>query len=62
MNENKDILDYDPDSLAVDADEEVFYKPDTDSQVIVTEPDIITIGRKKRREAMREMPEEPESV
>jgi len=67
MNLNEELLSEDPDSQAVEVDDEVFYEPhpDKDSGVVVTEPDIITIGRglrkdalKKERDTMREMSSE----
>lgn len=62
---NERILEDDPDSFAIEADDEAVYEPfpDKDSSVVVTEPDIITIGRglrkdalKKERELMHEVP------
>ena len=54
-NLNEQLLSDDPDSLAVEVDEEVFYtpEPDGESSVVVTEPDIIPIGRGLRKEALR---------
>lgn len=59
-NLNEEILNEDPDSLAVDADEDVQYEPfpDEKSSVVVTEPMIITIGRVKRKNALRSLPPE----
>lgn len=50
---NEELLSEDPDSLAVEADDDAFYSPDQESSVVVTEPDIITIGRGKRKEALK---------
>lgn len=59
-NLNEELLAEDPDSLAVEADEEVAYepKPDPEAGVVVTEPMIITIGRVKRKNALRSLPPE----
>jgi hypothetical protein len=67
MNLNEELLSEDPDSQAVEVDDDAYYEPfpDEASGVVVTEPDIITIGRglrkdalKKERDAMREMSSE----
>lgn len=51
---NEELLAEDPDSSSVEADEDFFYAPDqSDSSVVVTEPEVITIGRGKRKEALR---------
>lgn len=50
---NEQLLSEDPDSLAVEADDDAFYAPDQESSVVVTEPEIITIGRGKRKEALK---------
>lgn len=52
---NEQLLDEDPNSQAVEVDDEAFYEPypDKDSGVVVVEPDIITIGRGKRKDALR---------
>lgn len=57
---NKTVLDDDPEAQAIDADEEVQYNPtpDEDSGVVVVEPDIITYGRVKRKNALRNMQNE----
>jgi len=57
---NEELLSEDPNSQAVEADENVYYtpKPDEESGVVVTEPDIITMGRKLRRDAVRDLPPE----
>lgn len=54
---NEEILSDDPASMAVEAEEPLEYTPEpTDSDgVVVVEPKIITIGRKKRRREMRDM-------
>lgn len=52
---NQQILNEDPDSLAIEADEDVQYDPNEESAVVATEPLIITLGRKKRKDAVREM-------
>lgn len=53
MSLNDELLNEDPKSLAVEADEDSFYAPDQDSSVVVTEPEIISIGRGKRKEAIK---------
>ena len=57
---NEELLSEDPNSQAVEADENVYYtpEPDQESGVVVTEPDIITIGRKLRKDAVRSVPPE----
>jgi len=51
---NEQLLGEDPDSLAVEADDDAFYSPDqSESGVVVTEPEIITIGRGLRKTALR---------
>jgi len=55
MNQNEEILNDDPDSLAVEADDEVQYDPNSESSVVAVEPKIITIGRKKRRDSLRNL-------
>lgn len=52
---NEELLAEDPDSLSVEADDDdAFYAPDqSESAVVVTEPEIITIGRGRRKEAIR---------
>lgn len=50
---NKELLEDDPESLAIEADDDAFYAPDQSSAVVVTEPDIIPIGRGLRKEALR---------
>ena len=52
---NEQLLDDDPESQAIEADDTAQYEPDTDSQVVATEPPIIAIGRGKRRAALREV-------
>lgn len=52
---NEELLSEDPDSLAVEADDDAYYSPypeDSDG-VVVTEPEIITIGRGKRKTALK---------
>ena len=57
MSLNDDLLSDDPDSQVVEEGEDVRYTPypDEDSAVVVAEPEIITIGRKRRRDALRDM-------
>jgi hypothetical protein len=57
-NINKEILDEDPDSQAVEADESVQYEPNSDSLVVAVEPKIITLGRKKRRDILHNLPDQ----
>lgn len=53
-NLNEELLSEDPDSLAVEADEDAFYEPfQNDGSVVVTEPEIITIGRGRRKVALK---------
>lgn len=54
-NLNEELLSEDPDSLAVEADDDAYYEPypDEESSVVVTEPDIITIGRGLRKTALK---------
>lgn len=57
--QNEDLLTPGDDDLAVDADDTAYYDPnDTESQVVVTEPPIISIGRAKRAAALRKMQQE----
>lgn len=54
MNLNEQLLSEDPDSLAIEASEDAFYAPDQeDTLVVVTEPEVISIGRGMRKEALR---------
>ena len=57
MKTNEELLAEDPNSQAVEADENIYYDPEPDegSGVVVTEPDIITIGRKLRKDAVRNL-------
>lgn len=57
MNQNEQLLSEDPNSQALEADEGAYYtpEPDTESGVVVTEPEIITIGRKLRKDAVRNL-------
>lgn len=59
---NKKLLDEDPESQAIDADEDAYYtpEPDKDSAVVIQEPKIITVGRKKRKDALRNMSNKPQ--
>jgi len=50
---NEQLLSEDPDSLAVEADDDAYYSPDQSDSVVVTEPEIITIGRGKRKTALK---------
>lgn len=54
MSINEDLLNEDPDSLVIEADESIQYEPDTESNVVATEPLIVTIGRKKRKDALKD--------
>lgn len=50
------LLNEDPDSQAIEADDDAYYSPDQDNEsVVVTEPEIITIGRGVRKSEMRKM-------
>lgn len=50
---NKEVLDDDPDSLAVEADDNVYYLPDSESSVVAVEPQVVTNGRLKRRKYLK---------
>lgn len=57
--ENEDILTVHPDDQAVEADEEAQYDPlDSESNVVVVEPPIISIGRSRRAKALRNLQQE----
>ena len=57
---NDELLSEDPNSLAVEADEDAQYEPETDSQVVTTEPKIISVGRAKRKKFLKnEVPDLP---
>lgn len=47
---DEEVLDDDPDSLAVEADGDAQYELDSDSQVVAVEPLVITKGRAKRKQ------------
>lgn len=58
---NEELLTEDPESQAIEATEDTVYfdpEPDEESSLVVTEPPIITIGREKRRAALRSVPPE----
>lgn len=57
MDVNK-LIEDDPESLAIEVDDVVQYDPEEESNVVVTEPKIITLGRKKRHDALRKMQKE----
>lgn len=50
---NEELLDEDADSLSIEADEEIQYEPDTDSQVVAIEPLVITKGRADRKKFLK---------
>lgn len=50
---NEELLSDDPEGLAVEVDDDAFYDPQQTSSVVATEPEIISIGRGKRKEALR---------
>lgn len=54
-NLNEDLLSVDPESQAIEVSDDVQYEPETESQVVATEPPIISIGRGKRTDALRNM-------
>ncbi len=58
MSLNDELLNPDPESQAVEVSDDVQYEPETESQVVATEPPIISIGRGKRIDALRTMREE----
>lgn len=51
---NRELLDEDPNSLVVETDDEAVYEPHTESSVVAVEPMIITIGRQKRKQAVKD--------
>lgn len=56
---NESLLEDNPDSQAVEADlddEQYVPEPPEDAQVIITEPEIISIGRGKRKKFVRSVP------
>lgn len=55
MSLNEDLLAEDPDSLAVEADDDAYYSPfpDDGDGVVVTEPEIISVGRGLRKIALK---------
>ena len=55
---DEELLSVDPDSQAVEVDDDVQFDPDTTSPVVATEPPIISIGRGKRSEYLRSVPKE----
>ncbi len=60
-NLNEDLLSEDPDSFAVEADDEDLQftpEPDEDSGVVSIEPSIISIKRAERKRSLRALPEE----
>lgn len=61
-NLNEELLSVDLDTQAVEVDGDVQFEPDTTSQVVATEPPIISIGRGKRLEALRAMQNEPKQL
>jgi hypothetical protein len=61
MSLNDELLSDDPDSLAVEADDDDIQftpEPDEDSGVVSIEPDIISIKRAERKRALRALPPE----
>lgn len=50
---NEELLDDDPNSSAIEADENVVYEPETDSQVVAIEPLVIATGRAKRKKFLK---------
>ncbi len=59
MSLNDELLNPDPESQAVEVSDDVQYEVETESQVVATEPPIISIGRGKRIDALRTVREEP---
>lgn len=60
-NLNEDLLSDDPDSLAIEADDEDLQftpNPDENSGVVSVEPYIISVKRAERRRAVRALPPE----
>lgn len=57
--ENKDLLSVHPDDLAVEVDENPRYNPSEDSNVVVLEPTIISIGRANHVKDLRTVQAEP---
>lgn len=52
MNDLDKILEPDDESLAIEVDEDIQYDPGEESSVVALEPMIITLGRKKRKDAL----------
>lgn len=50
---NEELLDDDPKSQAIEADEDIQYEPETDSQVVAVEPLVVTQGRAKRKQFLK---------
>lgn len=55
---NEELLTVKPEDQAIEVGDDVQYAPDTTSQVVATEPPIISIGRGKRQDALRKLSEE----
>lgn len=61
MSLNDELLSDDPDSLAIEADDEDLQftpEPDETSGVVSIEPDIISIKRAERRKSVQSLPPE----
>jgi len=56
MSVNEDLLAEDPDSMAIEADDTAQYDPNEESNVVATEPLIITVGRSKRKKFLKNEP------
>lgn len=57
--ENEDLLTVHPDDLAVEVDEDPEYDPHEQSNVVVVEPPIISIGRSKRVKELYPLRQKP---
>lgn len=52
-NQDEELLAEDPEGLAIEADEELQYQPETDSNVVAVEPIIITKARAERKRFLK---------
>lgn len=57
-NLNEELLSDDPETQAVEADGDLQYEPDPESNIVVTEPKIIQVGRGRRKNALRKLSQE----
>lgn len=56
MSLSEDLLDENPDSQAVEADiDEEQYTPEPESNLVIVEPEVISVGRGKRKKYLRQL-------